>query len=330
MSRLSRMNLRPRVASGSAEAYGLATLLIAAAALARWGLGFLAEDVLVFAAFYPAVLFAALYGGLGPGTFAAASGGILAWWAFMPHALPLSLGPEINLLTYLVASLTIVWGADHYRKLTRRLSDEEQFRQLALEELGHRLKNKVATIESIVTYHLRNDPKLRAEVSRHLRALGATDELIMNAQGQGACIGDIVSGELRAYEASRASATGPDVLIPPKLALTMAMICHELATNAAKYGALSNGVGRLSVAWTISGQRLKLEWREDGGPAVSRPTRQGFGLRLLSRALDQYNGAVDMTFDPTGLVVQMGLELPDGSIVMSQSQATVPASIPNN
>ena len=93
-------------------------------------------------------------------------------------------------------------------------------------------------------------------------ALSATDDLIMAAQGQGARIRDVVSTELRPYGASRISIEGPDCLLSPKLALTMALLIHELATNAAKYGALSNSLGRLSIAWLLSGEELNLERRE--------------------------------------------------------------------
>jgi two-component sensor histidine kinase len=202
-----------------------------------------------------------------------------------------------------------VWAAEHYRRLTKGLEDEENFRKLAVEELAHRLKNKLATIQSIISFQLRDEPQTRDAILSRLTALSATDDLIMTAQGRGARIRDVLSAELRPYGASRISIAGPDCLLSPKLALTMALLAHELATNAAKYGALSNASGKLSIAWSLSNEQLNLEWRESNGPIVTPPTHRGFGVRLLSRAMDQFGGVVETTFEPTGLVCKLKVTL---------------------
>lgn len=139
---------RKGIPAGSAEAYAFAAVSVAGATLVRWAVGSFFEGVVPFATFFPAALFAALVGGIGPGAFAALLGGIIGWWAFLgPPAsfFPLKSGEWISLIAYLITSLAIVWAGDHYRKLTECLEDEEKFRQLAVEELAHRLKNKVAT-----------------------------------------------------------------------------------------------------------------------------------------------------------------------------------------
>jgi two-component sensor histidine kinase len=214
---------------------------------------------------------------------------------------------------YFSACLLIVWGADHYRNITKRLEDEEKFRKLAVDELAHRLKNKLATIQSIISFQLRDDPQIRDAILSRLIALSATDDLIMATQGQGAGLRGILSAELRPYGGSRVSMEGPDVLLPPKLALMMALLVHELATNAAKYGALSSSVGNLSIQWSLADARLDLEWRESGGPAVSAPIHRGFGTRLFSRALEQFGGAVDATFATTGLICKLSFVLQESS-----------------
>ena len=304
----------PRLLPGSAEAYAFATLLIVLAGLLRWALGFLTEDLQAFTTFYPAVLFATLLGGAGVGIFAAILGGIISWWAFLPPysvLLPLTHGDEINLLTFVFSSMVIVWATDHYRRLTKRLRDEEGFRKLAVEELAHRLKNKLATIQAIVNIRLREHPHVRDQIVGALSALTATDDLITATQGQGARIGDILSTELAPYGMSRISIDGPDCLLSPKLALTMALLVHELATNAAKYGALADAAGKLAINWRLSGVRLNLDWRESGGPPVSTPTHRGFGTRLFLRALEQFSGKVDATFAPSGLVCTLSVVLPE-------------------
>src|SRR5262245_55962416 len=313
-------NLRKLVPPGSARAYAFALFCVVGAALVRWAVGQWFEGVIPFVTFFPAVLLAALVGGIGPGILATIAGGTIGWWAFLapPMAFfPLKPGQVISLIAYLITCLILVWAAEHYRRLTKRLEDEQKFRELAVEELAHRLKNKVATIQSIVSLRLREDPQARDEIVNCLGALRATDDLIIAAQGKGARVADILSTELRPYDAARISVEGPEMLLPPKLALTMALLFHELATNAAKYGALSHSVGKISVRWSHSDTWLNLEWRESEGPPVTVPNHRGFGTRLLLRALEQFGGKVEATFASTGLICQMSVPIsePTANIV---------------
>jgi len=306
---------RWRVAPGSFAAYAGAVLLVAAAAALRLGLEFFASQLQAFTTFYPAVLFAALIGGAGPGVIAALLSAAVCWVYFLPpytSLFPLSVADEINLLTFLVASLLVVWATDHYRRLTKRLKDEERFRILAVDELTHRLKNKVATIQSIVAFRLREQPQVKDEIARSLAALMATDDLISASQGKGAHIRAILSAELTPYDLSRISLNGPDRLLPAKLALTMALLLHELATNAAKYGSLSRSSGRLVVEWSLGeANRLSLVWRESDGPPVRPPNHRGFGTRLFERALAQFDGSVSADFAPTGFVCSLSVAIPE-------------------
>ena len=308
------VEFRKRIPAGSAEAYALAAFCVAIAALIRWTIGLFFEGVVPFATFFPAALFAALVGGVGPGTFAAVLGGIIGWWAFLapPMAfVPLTSGARISLIAYLIASLIIVWAADHYRKLTKRLEDEEKFRQLAVEELAHRLKNKVATIQSIVSLRLREDPQTRDEILKCFDSLKATDDLIIAAQGKGARLDDIVSAELRPYHAARISIRGPEILLPPKLALTMALLFHELATNAAKYGALSRSIGKIWSAGPIPTRGCNWNGVKAKGRPFAVPSHRGFGTRLFLRAFAQFGGKIDATFASSGLLCELSVPLAD-------------------
>jgi K+-sensing histidine kinase KdpD len=166
------VNFRKLVPAGSAEAYAFATFCVAVAAVVRWVAGLWFEGIVPFATFFPAVLLASLVGGIGPGIFAALLGGAFGWWAFLSPPMtffPLQVGQVISLIAYLTTCLTIVWAAEHYRRLTKRLEDEQKFRELAVDELAHRLKNKVATIQSIVSLRLREYPQARYEI---LKCLG--------------------------------------------------------------------------------------------------------------------------------------------------------------
>jgi two-component sensor histidine kinase len=269
---------------------------------------------LPFTTFYPAVLFATYFGGPRVGIFTSVVGGVIGWWAFLlPNGsfFPSETAFELELLTYAVACALIVWGADSYRRLTKRLREEERLRVLTVEELAHRLKNKISTIQSILSYQLREQPQLRDDIVARLVALSAIDDLIIAAQERGASLRAILSTELKPYELARISMEGPDIILTPTLALTMALMVHELATNAAKYGALSQPAGKVSLHWSLTDRTLKLEWRESGGPPVASPTHRGFGLQLLSRALEQFSGTVEMNFEASGLACQMKAILPE-------------------
>jgi len=297
----------------SAGAYAFAAFLVGVASVIRWVLSFLGDDVFVFAAYYPAILFVTYVGGARVGGFAAVLGAVIAWWAFLqPHFafFPLTSGSGIRLLGYLFACSLIVWGAEHYRSLMKRLQDEEKFRKLAVEELSHRLKNKLATMQSIISFRLREHPHIKDEIIASLCALAATDELIMATQGRGAHLRDILAAEFAPYDVARISMEGPNCLLSPRVALTIALLIHELATNAAKYGAFSNSEGKVSVAWSLSNGQLNLAWRESGGPVIiTIPRQRGFGTRLMSRALDQFGGRVETAFETTGLVCKLSLIL---------------------
>ena len=270
---------------GSVETYLAATVLVVVASLVRWGLGFLGGTLLTFTTFYPVVLFATYFGGPRVGVFASIAGGLVAWWAFLlPHVgfFPIEISGELELLTYAVACTLIIWGADSYRRLAKRLREEERLRVLAVEELAHRLKNKIASIQSIISYQLREQPQLRDDIIARLVALSATDDLIMAAQGRGASLRAILSTELKPYGLARISMEGPDIILSPTFALTMTLIVHELATNAAKYGALSRPAGKLSVHWSLADRALNLNWREAGGPPIDLTNSSRFRFALIT------------------------------------------------
>ena len=256
--------LRSRIAPDSRQAYAFALSCVAVATLSEFALLSFNEDISPLETFYPAVLFAALIGGIGPGIVAAIGGGLIVWWGLMPPRFTFVLteyADRITLVTYTVASVLVVWGADYFRGLSKRLEDEEHFRRLTVEELAHRLKNKTATIQAIIGLQLRSNPQIRDDILGRLIALSTADTLLAEANEQGACIHDIAAAELGPYVASRVDIRGSNASLPPKHALTMALLLHELATNSAKYGALSAPDGRVSVTSSMAYPVLSIEWR---------------------------------------------------------------------
>ncbi|HEY8616789.1 PAS domain-containing sensor histidine kinase [Phenylobacterium sp.] len=198
--------------------------------------------------------------------------------------------------------------------ITDRKRDETRHR-LLLNELNHRVKNTLATIQSIAAQTLRNAASLaqaQADFENRLLALSRTHDILTRRTWEGATAAEIAEGAIQPYGPERFRCEGPTVDLPPQTALSIAMALHELGTNAAKYGALSAPGGRVEIGWTAETAGLRLTWRERGGPPVAPPTRRGFGSRLLERGLArELGGGVRLTFDPQGVVCEIFAPLPD-------------------
>lgn len=200
--------------------------------------------------------------------------------------------------------------------VTDRKNDETRQR-LLINELNHRVKNTLATVQSIVAQTLRNAASLaeaRGALEDRLLALSRTHDILTRRTWEGATVGEIVAGAVNAFGAERWEIDGPEVDLAPNTALSLSLALHELATNAAKYGALASPAGKVSVRWSLEAgpRRLSLVWRERGGPAVTPPTRRGFGSRLIERGLAQdLGGSVALTFEPAGVVCIIEAPLPD-------------------
>ncbi len=188
--------------------------------------------------------------------------------------------------------------------------------KLMIDELNHRVKNTLATVQSIAMQTARShaDPRTFAEgFQARLLALSHTHDLLTRSHWAGAGLGDILQHETDAHGSHRVSVNGPPVALPPPAALSLGMIFHELATNAAKYGALSAPGGRVLVDWAVADQtrpRLELVWREIGGPAVAPPARKGFGSRLIERNVrHDLAGEVELDYAGDGLVATISIPL---------------------
>jgi two-component sensor histidine kinase len=322
-----------RLGSGSTEALVFALICVVLATVIGAGLGATREDPLAFAAYYPAVLFATFLGGAAVGSVTALIGGLLGWYLFLPlhfALFPMTAGVAPRLMGFWLVCALIVWGADRYRRMLKRLQDEEALRKIAVEELSHRLKNKVATIQSVIRVKLRDQPQTKDAILSLLNSLSVTDDLITATQGKGASIHDIFNAEFRPYDVSRISIQGPGVLLSPKLATTMALVVHELATNSAKYGSLSSPIGKLAINWELSNKKMTIDWRESDGPAVVASTHCGFGTGLLFRALSQFDGGIESKFEPNGLISVMRFILPDETEALAEVGISSPPEVITN
>ncbi len=195
------------------------------------------------------------------------------------------------------------------RDVTDRKRWERQ-QAFLVAELNHRVKNTLAVVQSLAhqTFKGGNDPAVAiASYEGRLSALAAAHNLLTRENWESADLREIMAQALQPFCAdARCTLHGPSYRLEPRSAVSLTLAAHELATNAAKYGALSNDTGQIQVTWAPEPEGLEIIWRETGGPEVHAPERRGFGTRMLSRALAQdLGGSVELTFEPQGLVCRI-------------------------
>ena len=187
----------------------------------------------------------------------------------------------------------------------RKLAEERQ--RLLINELNHRVKNTLATVQAIAFQTLKGDVPLaeaRSRFEARLMALSRAHNLLTDQNWAGAGLERVVrdATEYLSDDQGRFNVSGDDVWLAPRAALALALAFHELSTNAAKYGALSNEHGTVSIRWRSEGDLLRIEWKESGGPPVAEPARRGFGSRLIERGLgSDLGGEARLAFEPDGL-----------------------------
>jgi len=201
------------------------------------------------------------------------------------------------------------WGG-----LVRIEASEQQ--RILNRELSHRLKNTLAVVQAIASQTLRNVTDVEAAkeaLAARLIALGKAHDILLSGEAEGADFRAVLASALAIHDdrqPDRFRISGPSIELGAKAALSLALMLHELATNAVKYGALSVPAGHVTVAWEIVDEAgeatVRLTWREAGGPRVVPPARKGFGSRLIERGLvGAVGGVVRLDYDPAGLVCRL-------------------------
>jgi two-component sensor histidine kinase len=292
-----------------------ATFCLALATAVRWGLAQMRPDIF-FTPYFPAVFFAAAFGGLRIGMATALIGGALG--ALVNFGASHVDGARIVLLLlYLLVCALTIWGVEYYRsilteqrRISRQLTEEEEYRKLLVDELQHRLKNKLSTVHAVLHQVLYDQPQTWDRIDSRLRALTATEDMIARVDGTGCDIRDLLASELGPYGHVRFSLNGEPLFLPAKLAVSLALIFHELATNASKYGAFSSPRGLLQVSWTVSDHRLTVTWDETEGPTVEKVAAAGFGTRLLKSALTPFDGKTEISYLKSGIHCIMQCRVP--------------------
>jgi two-component sensor histidine kinase len=195
----------------------------------------------------------------------------------------------------------------------------EERREILVHELAHRVKNTLATVQSIASLSFRNSqgPEALRQFHDRLQALVRSHDLLTRKNWQHADLSEVAEAAmapLKEERGHRFAISGPPVSLPPTTAVPMAMIMHELCTNALKYGALSNENGRVTINWTTKtdpgGIAVSLIWSESGGPAVHPPEEEGFGTRLIANLSRQLGGDCSFRYPPSGLVCHLSILSP--------------------
>jgi len=199
----------------------------------------------------------------------------------------------------------------------------QERQRLLINELNHRVKNTLATVQSIAAQTARraeSPEDFREKFETRLIALSQTHNALTRGGWESASLSELLTQEFKPYAGEQVRLDGPEVDLPPRTAVTLGMVFHELATNAAKYGALSSPTGIVRVSWQAvlgaeAGPLLVLLWREENGPAVKTPTRRGFGSRLIEGSVKGDLGGVSrMVFDPAGFHCRLEIDLSNPAV----------------
>ena len=207
--------------------------------------------------------------------------------------------------------------------LTDHRQDNARCKML-IDELNHRLKNTLSTVQSIVTQALRRPAEpaaIREAIESRVLALSRSHDLLTSGNWDGAGLHDLVDTALNPFEViagrpERFTVVGDNVRLSPKTTLSLAIAIHELATNAVKYGAFSNDAGTIAIDWTVvpdaAGDRLVLRWQERDGPTVTPLSRRGFGSWVIERGLaHELGGRVTLDYPSHGVACTIDIPAPD-------------------
>lgn len=288
-----------------------------------------------FLTYFPAVIIATLVSGLWPGIVCAALGGLTSWYFFIAPVNSFELTPgavlalvfygfivSVDILIIHAISVTtrtliqqrqeLALLAASKEKENIQLLEQDVLQKQLSAELVHRLKNQLTLVQVIVNQTTRSteDPaQMAATLRGRIGVLAGAHDLLVHGVEGGTSVADVVGKAISLYDGQQFEVGGPPLRIGERAAVSFSLMLHELATNAAKYGALSLPGGRVTVEWTVVGQdpaRFLFTWQERGGPPVVAPQRRGAGSRLISAGIGA-GCTVDMSYEEAGLVCRLAV-----------------------
>lgn len=198
--------------------------------------------------------------------------------------------------------------------LMKQISEQKEYQQFLLHELQHRTRNLLGLMQATIrlSAHDSTDAEdLRERLYQRLRSISTAHTRLIREQAKPDDIEIVIDEQLQAFLSSRRQITleGPRIPLDAQIAFDLALVVHELATNAAKYGSLSTGEGRVSVGWKQCDRMLVLQWTETGGPPVTPPKSTSFGTDMINGLLAQHGGGAEFAYDEKGLEATLSMML---------------------
>jgi two-component sensor histidine kinase len=308
LGRIRRLRKNP--VAGYAVALGAVTI----ATLVRWAVTQLVSATVPFVTYFLAIIFVALACGFWPGMVAVLLSVLAGAVLFLPPAFSFAVDPAevwALLLFAVVASINVALTSG----LIAGLLIEDERQKFLIQELRHRSQNLFAIIQTIVSRSFvagQTSSQAKEALEGRLAALARTHAMLADTAWVGASLKEIVAEEVTGF-VHQVSVSGCDLVVNTPTAQNFALIVHELATNAVKYGALSSPEGRIRIDGSIEGVggkgQFRFVWRELGGPLVIAPTRKGFGTEILSRLAKSFGEKVEAVYRPEGLTYELVVPL---------------------
>lgn len=299
---------------------GYAIVAAVVAAIAATGVAYLLDPVprgAPFITYYPAILVASVAGGPMAGVLTLAMAIALAGYLWLPFVEGRIV--QFTMLSTFALSAMVMIGAVWVMHLALAAKEAaEHHAQLVAGEMAHRLGNLVQLVQSLANATFRTNvpsEEQTAVFAARLGALGAALSAHGKTNPGPAELGEVLHRTLRPYPESQISFDGGDFRVPMHISHRVALIVHELATNALKYGALSRPTGRVAVRWDLlSDGGAQIFWQENGGPPAYKPSRTGYGMRLISSSLPAEMGLVALDWQEAGLCCVITLKPLQGRV----------------
>jgi two-component sensor histidine kinase len=302
-----------RIPRYSTRALMIAVTCLAVAVLAHVVVG-LAGSEQRFVTYYPAIMAAGLLAGIPAAIGVAVGSTLISWSAFAPPLISRQIHP-LDLVIFLISSGCIIIFAHCCRLVLRRLKQSELQQVTLTNELTHRSRNTFAVVEVIVQNTLVHHPGLAKAILGRVRSVSRANDLVSVAAHSGVGLRDLLIQEFEPFGINRIEALGPNLRIPTTKVRHLILIFHELITNSAKYGSLSNSSGRVLVDWTIVEDVVNLNWKEKGGPLVGPPQQEGFGTKLIAQCATSLSGKITQQFSFDGFNCSLTFRMPnDGTL----------------
>ena len=305
LARLRRTIPHHRVSLGKGQLLALGC--VGVALVLRLLLNPVLHNNYLFITFFPAVLVSAVWGGTRAGLAALALSLVVTGfgWIDLRGAMqPRAIQTWGGLAAFMVFGGTLVLVADLLRGALKDLSSSEERARLLAAEMKHRVKNTLAMVTALSRQTARSAASVEAYqalMEGRLGALARAQDLVSENSAEAADLATLLRQVLAPYDLNRFEISGPAVQLPPDTLPMIALLVHELATNATKHGALSVFRGSVKLAWEPEAERLIMNWKERGGPTVRHPESVGFGSRLVASAFPAERGTASIGYEPDGV-----------------------------